>query len=253
MKTCPSCHKTYEDSSMVFCLDDGARLSEVRMVPDPSATLHLPPRRVTEPEPTVASPQSTMRVQPEMRPLNPPAFAASNAGGTETSRRSALPWLLGIAIVIGVSGVLIALILTFGRSQSDERIASTPTPTASPTQSIEVPGEYEGSPPSSVKLSTPTPGSVTVTRATPEQTPRERPKPMFAVLNNISFNGTRITYYPRPSFGMCQADCASNANCKGITWIRAGAYNPGDSAMCYLLSAGTARVPHACCISAVKN
>jgi PAN domain len=232
---------------------------------DPNATLHLPPPRVTEPGPTVVSPQSTMRVQPEMRPLNPPAFVASNAGGSETSRRSALPWLLGIAIVIGFSGVLIALILTFGRSQPNERIASTPTPTASPTQSVEVPGESEESPPSSVKLATPTPtrsperqptatpGSVTVTRATPEQTPRERPKPMFAVLNNISFNGTRITYYPRPSFGMCQADCASNANCRGFTWIRPGAYNPGDSAMCYLLSAVTARVPHACCISAVKN
>jgi hypothetical protein len=80
-----------------------------------------------------------------------------------------------------------------------------------------------------------------------------RPKPMFAVLNNISFNGSRITYYPRPSFGQCQADCAANANCRGFTWIRPGAYNPGDSAMCYLMSAVTARVPHACCISGVRN
>jgi hypothetical protein len=76
---------------------------------------------------------------------------------------------------------------------------------------------------------------------------------MFAVLNNTSFNGSRITYYPRPSFDQCQADCAANANCKGFTWIRPGAYNPGDSAMCYLLSAVTAKVTHTCCISAVRN
>jgi hypothetical protein len=73
------------------------------------------------------------------------------------------------------------------------------------------------------------------------------------VMNNISFNGTRITYYTRSSFALCQADCARDPNCKGFTWIRPGAYNPGDSAMCYLMSAVTDRVPHSCCISAVKN
>jgi hypothetical protein len=73
------------------------------------------------------------------------------------------------------------------------------------------------------------------------------------VMNNISFNGSRITYYPRPSFGQCQADCAAMGNCRGFTWIRPGAYNPGDSAMCYLMAAVTDRVPHPCCISAVKN
>jgi hypothetical protein len=86
----------------------------------------------------------------------------------------------------------------------------------------------------------------------PTPTP-SRPKAMFAVLNNISFNGSRITYYQRTSFALCQADCAGNANCKGLTWIRPGAYNPSDPGMCYLMSAVTQRIPHACCISAVKN
>jgi hypothetical protein len=76
---------------------------------------------------------------------------------------------------------------------------------------------------------------------------------MFAVLDNISFNGSRITYYQSTSFDLCQADCAGNANCKGLTWIRPGAYNASDPGMCYLMSAVTQRVPHACCISAVKN
>lgn len=251
MKTCPSCRKTYEDNSMVFCLDDGARLLEVAMpTTDPNATLHLPQPRVTEPGPTVAGPQSTMRVQPEMMRLNQPALAASNAGGNETSRRSSLPWLLGIAVVIGVSGVLIALILTFGRSQQNQQTASTPTPTASPTQSVEITSSPDEVPsPSAKRSATPTPANTRM----PEPTPRERPRPMFEVLNNTSFNGTRITYYPRPSFGMCQADCASNAKCKGFTWIRPGAYNAGDSAMCYLMSAVTDRIRHPCCMSAVRN
>ena len=81
----------------------------------------------------------------------------------------------------------------------------------------------------------------------------ERPKAMFTTLNNTSLNGTRITYYQRASFALCKADCAGNANCKGLAWIRPGAYNPGDPGMCYLLSAVTQRVPHECCIAAVKN
>ena len=90
--------------------------------------------------------------------------------------------------------------------------------------------------------------------AMPTLTPKVEPTPMFAVLNNTSFNGgTRITYYPSPSFGQCQADCAANANCKVFTWIRPGAYNPGEAAMCYLMSAVTDKVTHACCISGVRN
>jgi hypothetical protein len=76
---------------------------------------------------------------------------------------------------------------------------------------------------------------------------------MFAMMNNTSFNGSRITYYQRASFALCQADCAGNANCKGLTWIRPGAYNPSDPGMCYLMAAVTAKVSHPCCISAVKN
>jgi hypothetical protein len=72
-------------------------------------------------------------------------------------------------------------------------------------------------------------------------------------MNNISFDGSRITYYPRSSFEECQSDCAKNSNCKGFTWIRPGAYNPGDSAMCYLMASVTGRATHTCCISAVRN
>jgi hypothetical protein len=271
MKTCPSCHKTYEDETMMFCLVDGAKLLQAPTAADPNATYVLPPPRVTEPGPTVASPQSTLRAQPELMQMGPRPYAP-DFDSSERTRRSALPWLLGIVIVLGVSGIVIALILTRSRSEPSQQVTQTSTPTTSPTQSGAITTESEPSPPVKQKTATtPTPvpkppeqqpkkvteralpGSITVTRAPPVQTPESRPKPMFSVMNNISFNGSRITYYPRPSFGLCQSDCAGNANCRGFTWIRPGAYNPGDSAMCYLMSAVTAKISHPCCISAVKN
>jgi hypothetical protein len=117
--------------------------------------------------------------------------------------------------VLGASGVLIAWIMTRGDAgkTSDRYPTPTPVPSVRPTPSPE----------------------------------------MFAMLDNMTFNGTRITYYQRTSFELCRADCAGNADCKGLTWIRPGAYNPGDPGMCYLMSEVTARVPHACCISAVRN
>jgi hypothetical protein len=66
-------------------------------------------------------------------------------------------------------------------------------------------------------------------------------------------NGENLTYYPGTTVEKCQADCAKNEKCKGFTFIRAGAYNPNDSAMCYLASLVTEIVPHDCCISAVKR
>jgi hypothetical protein len=74
------------------------------------------------------------------------------------------------------------------------------------------------------------------------------------LMNNISYGGgSRITYYARPSVGQCQADCAANASCRAFTWIRPGAYNPGDSAMCYIMASVSGPVSHPCCISGVKN
>jgi hypothetical protein len=271
MKTCPSCHKSYEDDSLVFCLHDGATLLNPTMLPsDPNATLRLPMPNATQPGPTVASPQPTAPYQPEP-PMQwtPPVLAQPTLKAAEPSRRSALPWILGIVVVTGIFGVIIALILTRDRGAADPPIARAPTPLASPAPSSQITPEptptvkqsEQATPTPAAKVpeqrpkktdDRPLPGSVTVTRAPPERI-ETRPKPMFKVLNNISFNGSRITYYPRPSFGMCQADCAGNASCRGFTWIRPGAYNPGDSAMCYLLSAVTQKISHPCCISAVKN
>jgi hypothetical protein len=252
MKTCPSCGKTYEDESMVFCLDDGARLERVGAF-DSNATWNLSP-----PAPTVASPrptnptaQSTIKSRPEQfqRPVSANDIR-------DESPRGALPWVFAIVLVLGASGVLMAWLMTRGGGADTSSKSPAPTPLTSviATPSPVATAETD-------KFATPNEKpSATPNRPTKESdkppvpTPAiERPKAMFTTLNNTSLNGTRITYYQRASFALCKADCAGNANCKGLAWIRPGAYNPSDPGMCYLLSAVTQRVPHECCIAAVRN
>ncbi len=255
MKTCPSCRRAYEDESLVFCLDDGARLERKGVDANATLTLPTPGPTVASPRPTPPTGQSTITARPEPFSGMPPQVRTDHT--RSESRRSVLPWVFAIVLVFGASGVLIAWLVTRGRS--DEVAGKYPVPQPSPTAKADTSPsatpEIEESPrPNETPRATPDRSTKEYKppKPTPVPTPA-RPKAMFAVMNNISFNGSRITYYPRPSFGQCQADCAGNQNCKGFTWIRPGAYNPGDSAMCYLMSAVTARIPHPCCISAVKN
>jgi hypothetical protein len=189
----------------------------------------------------------------------------SSGGSTQEPRKSILPWLFAIVLVLGASGVLIAWMMTRGSSDNaNGRAANTngrddvarssspaestePTVAATPSGGI---GSGSGTPPYQPSA---TPRATTEARPSPNPTP-ERPKPIFNVLNNTTYGGgSRITYYPRASFALCEADCARNGNCKALTWIRPGAYNPGDAAMCYLMYSVTGPVTHECCISAVRN
>src|ERR1043166_369619 len=119
MKTCPSCHRTYEDETLKFCLDDGAALRLANSAStDPNATLHLPSQPIARPGPTIPSPQATLTYRPEPRQTTPPAI-----GSPERTRTSVLPWIFGIAIVISVSSIVIALILTRDRSNDNQQTA----------------------------------------------------------------------------------------------------------------------------------
>jgi hypothetical protein len=245
MKTCRTCRRTYEDDTIVYCLDDGARL--VDGAADSDATLNLPGPTIhanaqRAPAPATAANPATITASPEH-------FQRPDAPGPSSrepdTRKSPLPWVFAIVLVLGISGVLIAWLATRGSNDQPQGRRDFPTPMASPPSSPEATAEIKSE-------VTPDDRDARLPRPTPVPS-REPPKTEFSVLNNMTFNGSRITYYPRPGFGQCQADCARNSSCRGFTWIRPGAYNPGDSAMCYLMSAVTARVPHACCISGVRN
>jgi len=252
MKICPTCSRKYEDDTLVFCLDDGARLVPGR---DPQATWHLPetanePRRSGPVQPTTPSPPATITARPEhfqglaQPPATPPSYH------DEPARNNVLPWILGIVVVLGISGVLIAWLLTRGSGERVAIIYPSPTPAVEVMRS---PDTYR-----TPEKVTPTPSASPTAKDERRPKPTEEPtappkKPQFSVLNNTSLDGSRITYYPRPSFAQCQSDCAANGNCRGFAWIRPGAYNPGDSAMCYLLSAVTGKSSHTCCIAGIKN
>src|SRR6266508_942566 len=113
MKTCPSCGRRYEDDTMMFCLQDGARLGSTSDA-NVNATLHMPPPAPTQVGPTVFNPQaapaqSTITGRPEQ--FHIPGRQTVAESGDERSRRSPLPWILAIVFVIGVFGVLIAWIV----------------------------------------------------------------------------------------------------------------------------------------------
>jgi hypothetical protein len=61
MKQCPLCSRNYTDEGLMFCLDDGTRLSSTSY--DPQATLALPQPRITSTTPTVASPPQVLQPQ----------------------------------------------------------------------------------------------------------------------------------------------------------------------------------------------
>ncbi len=251
MKTCPRCRRSYDDDTLAFCLDDGSRL--IRPQEDPNATWHLPqtpgPTATSQPampaRPTVPSPQPTITARPDQHHYPQPVNEER-----ESHKRNPLPWILAIVLVVGISGVAIAYLLTRGSSPNVASKNPTPDPRMTPTMPTPEPTQ---SPRTSPEPTISPPTKETTPKPTPTST-REKPKPAFNVMNNISYSGgSRITYYPRASFGQCQADCAANANCRALTWIRPGAYNPGDSAMCYLMYSVSGPVSHPCCISAVKN
>jgi len=253
MKTCPSCRRSYEDDTLVFCLDDGSRLVGRQDQPDANATWRLPQTPPpTEVSPTIMPPRSTVASAPATITARPDQYQYRQPADDEPAgnKRNPLPWVLAIVLVVGISGVAIAYLLTRGSSTN----VATKNPTPDPRVTPIIPSpEPTQSPRTSPEPTVNPPKKETTPKPTPAPT-RERAKPAFALMNNTSYSGgSRITYYPRASVGQCEADCAANASCRAFTWIRPGAYNPGDSAMCYIMASVSGPVSHPCCISGTKN
>jgi len=135
MKTCPVCQRPYADETMMFCLADGAQLVNVSRRLDLDATWRLTPPK-TEPAPTVAAPQperatpqSTIRYQPELQGVQPNTLTSA-----PIKNRSVIPWIFGMVVVLAGSGIVIALILTrIPSSQSEQPSTVTQQSTPSPT------------------------------------------------------------------------------------------------------------------------
>ena len=187
MKLCPTCQRTYEDDALRFCLEDGtALLSAEGSAYDPGATIKIPAARVTSDAPT--------EVMGEERPAPTPTPQAAPQYKTPppaARKSSAAPWILGAAVVLGLSAIAVAFIMTRGNgadstevAQSNLNVNTNASPLAEADNSANmetgeaVPtrtgdGIGSGSGPG---LANKTPERPTPTPS-PRQTPTERPTP----------------------------------------------------------------------------
>jgi hypothetical protein len=124
MKSCPTCNRTYTDSSLNFCLEDGTPLvNEATPAFDPNATIrYIDPRETNQPvsEPPHQPPVS--RNPPAFAP--PPQWSPLPAAGVPRKKSSAIWWVLGGILVIGVIGIgLVVMILAIASMSSNSNEA----------------------------------------------------------------------------------------------------------------------------------
>jgi TonB family protein len=134
MKRCPVCQRVYEDE-MGFCLEDGSGLMSItEPSSDASATVRIPASRLTNQAPTEVLPAGEA-AQPSTQ------FArqhyASERAATKERKSSALPWILGAALILGLSGIVIAWILTRNREPDNAQTAQNTSQSANTTLSPE--------------------------------------------------------------------------------------------------------------------
>lgn len=119
MKRCPSCHTTYTDLSLNFCLEDGTPLvSELSPPLDPNATLAYPaPRNTAEPPPTqIYQPAPLLNQVPEMG--QPRHWTPATAPPRQKS--NAIWWILGAVVIVGVIGIgLVIMIIALASLGTD--------------------------------------------------------------------------------------------------------------------------------------
>ena len=136
MKFCPTCQRQYEDETIKFCLEDGSLLNSGPARGSAEATLYMPGPTQQSPRAGPTSPPSTMT----SIGFQPPAANMSSSFAESTgSRRSPLLWIV-IALIIGGSGIAIALIVTRGRDGNSSgsqtsNLSSSPTPGQNFTES----------------------------------------------------------------------------------------------------------------------
>ena len=105
MKTCPTCHRTYSDDTLAFCLDDGSPLSSY----DSGATRIIPAGRVV-PDATMAS------ISPQ--PQQPRGQTFSSTAITTNDRKTNPLLYVIIALLVLIAGGGLVALLIFGRSSS---------------------------------------------------------------------------------------------------------------------------------------
>jgi TonB family protein len=225
MKRCPVCQRVYEDE-MGFCLEDGSGLMSISDASfDAGATVKIPASRLTD--------QALTEVLPAGEATQPaPQFARQHYASERTvatqRKPSALPWILGAAIVLGLSGIAIALILTRNREPDNSQIAQNTSQSANTTPTLEsdntatvnpteiresapplasdtpgkTPAERDSAQASPTPSRTQTPRSIPTTDSAdepPPPPPKPTSTPRLAPISGGVLNGKAISL-PKPSY-----------------------------------------------------
>jgi TonB family protein len=198
MKLCPTCRRTYADDALRFCLEDGTPLVGAgESAEDPGATIKIPAPRVTSDAPTEVMSDEQIaptRAAAPKKTAPTPARKYEPVGGDVPAARksSAAPWILGAAVVLGLSAIAVAVIMTRGGGTDDSQLArgnlnADASPSAEVTPESAPGGQANGSvsvnPTASPAASANASASRTPERptptptASPRQTPAERPTP----------------------------------------------------------------------------
>lgn len=226
MKKCPVCSRAYHDETLNFCLEDGSVLS-VQGDPDATVQMSIPQdtdsilTRISYPtaKPSNYTPPMTTMPSPQMP-----------ADYTEKARDRTLAVRTGGKLWFAASLLAFLTVLTIAAIVWFNAVKTSPDDNGFAKNQ-----------------------NANRTNSNDSQRDKKSGANFSPLDYQASLNGENLTYYPGTTVEQCQADCAKNERCRGFTFIRAGAYNPGDSAMCYLASKVTDSVSHACCISAVKR
>ena len=113
MKRCPSCNRSYTDTSLNFCLEDGSPLVADQPAVDPNATMRYPsPRDTAEPPPTEIYHPKTPVAPPPPQPPPPQPQPQWTPTPAPRKKSSAIWWILGGLAALGIIGVgLVVMII----------------------------------------------------------------------------------------------------------------------------------------------
>jgi len=117
MKRCPSCNRSYTDTSLNFCLEDGTPLvadAPATPPPDPNVTMRYPPARDTaEPPPTeIYRPESPIISQPPpVTAPAPPQQWRPAPTSVPQKKSNAIWWVLGGLAAFAVIGIGLVVVI----------------------------------------------------------------------------------------------------------------------------------------------
>jgi cytoskeletal protein RodZ len=129
MKRCPTCNRTYTDTSLNFCLEDGTPLTADAPPVDPNATIRYPAARDTsepppteiyrpQPPPPIVSPRPT--TPPPPPPPTAPQWTPTPLSAPPRKKSNAIWWILGLlAAFIVIGGGLLVMVLVLANLNSN--------------------------------------------------------------------------------------------------------------------------------------